>query len=156
MFNLDCLIPLTETQLRKKFSQIMELANERLDKSVVYDDLIYIIIENIQLLKGDDVSENNLIKYWLPRLFPNRFRVIVTTNKKSEAFDYFQYLEQQGFCSIINIKSSKPQQEIILKRIQKYWYMNQFNKKIVHTWQGLNTEITQSYSFTKLWFDLFL
>ena len=34
--------------------------------------------------------------------------------------------------------------------------MNAFNKKIIHIWQGLDHEVRSSFSFTKLWFNLFL
>lgn len=134
IFNLDCQIPIKEQLLRKKFSQIMELANERLEKSVIFDQQILIIIENIECVKEDELDRESLIKYWLPKYFPNRFRTVITTNKNSSADDYFQYLSEQNQCSLLNIRSSKPQEEILIKKIQKYWHMNKFNKKIIHIW----------------------
>ena len=87
LFNLDCIIPIQEDELRKTFPRILDLGNQRLQKSVVLGQKIVLIIENIDLIVEDDPQKPNLVKYWLPRFFPDRYRVIISANQHSSVID---------------------------------------------------------------------
>lgn len=102
-FNLKERVPVVEENVRRKFGFWLNLANNKIDKSVVFDSKINIFFESIEMQQEDDLSKINLIKYWLPRTFPPRVNCIVTTRVGSKADEYFK----EAKCHRILVQSKK-------------------------------------------------
>jgi len=102
-FNLKERVPVVEENVRRKFGFWLNLANNKIDKSVIFDSKINIFFESIEMQQEDDLSKINLIKYWLPRTFPPRVNCIVTTRVGSKADEYFK----EAKCHRILVQSKK-------------------------------------------------
>ena len=55
---------------------------------MVYDGKIIMIIEGLDKFVEHDSEEESIIKFWLPKFFPKRVKVIVTADKGSKSFAY--------------------------------------------------------------------
>lgn len=71
--------------------------------SVVYDGKIIILIEGLDKFVDHDSDVESNIKFWLPKYFPKRFRVIVTTDRDTKSYEYLKKLG----CRILSIEMSE-------------------------------------------------
>lgn len=68
----------------------------------MYKGSIIIIIEGIDNFIDFDTQTESKLKFWLPKYFPTRVRLIVTADKNSNSF---KYLERLG-STILHMKVS--------------------------------------------------
>lgn len=152
-FNLKQRVPVIEDELRKNFSFWLEVANNKLQKSVVFDSKINLIIESIEKQLEDDPNRINLIKYWLPRTFPDRVNCIVTTREGSSADEYFDHVT----CHKVLISSKKNQAEVYFDSVFNYQCFNDFNENIANVYKTeLQIYAKDNLVFTKKYFQLLL
>jgi len=115
-FNIKQKVELVEEKIRRNFSYWLDLCQQRMENSVVYDGQVIIIIEGINNFVEFDTKLESEIKFWLPKYFPKRIRIIVTSEPSNKNF---KYLAKKG-CQIIEIH---PQTEFISDAI------NELNQK---------------------------
>lgn len=152
-FNLKQRVPVIEDNLRKNFSFWLEIASSKLEKGVVFDSKINLIIESIEKQQEDDSNKINLIKYWLPRTFPNRVNCIVTTKEGSSADEYFQKVK----CHKVYVESKKNQAEVYFESVFNYKCFNEFNENIANCYKNdLGLYLKEDLAFTKKFFQLLL
>lgn len=130
-FNLKQKVPVLEDTLRKNFSFWLEIASGKLAKSAVFDSKINIIIESIEHQLEEDVNKISLIKYWLPKAFPDRVNCIVTTKEGSIADEYFESVK----CHKVYVTSKKNQASLYFDSVANYQSSNDFNKKLISIYE---------------------
>lgn len=84
-------------------------------KNVIYNGKIILLIEGIDKFREKDNSGESRLKFWLPKYFPTRFRVIVTASKASQSY---AYLKKQG-CQILKVEASTDVYKSLLRSYQK-------------------------------------
>jgi hypothetical protein len=152
-FNLKQRVPVIEDDLRKNFSFWLEIASNKLQKSVVFDSKINLIIESIEKQQEDDPHKINLIKYWLPRTFPDRVNCLVTTKEGSAADEYFEHVK----CHKVYIQSKKNQAEVYFDSVFNYQCFNEFNENIANVYKNdMAIYLKDDLRFTKKYFQLLL
>lgn len=90
MLNIKQKVELLEEKLRKNFYYWLDLCSRKIQREVTFDGDIIIIIEALEQFKDRDSGrdqESNLM-FWLPRIFPDRVRFIVTADPKCESYTY--------------------------------------------------------------------
>ena len=151
-FNLKQKVPLTEEKLRKSLSFWLNLAQEKVKKSVIIDSKINVFWCNIDDQQEDDPKKLQLMKYWLPSAFPTMVNFVITTKKGSDADNHFKVAK----CKRIEISSSED-------RLEKL--RDSYIKRGVFT-QNKNSELLEmldriivsdervDYSYAKLYLTL--
>lgn len=119
LFNIKQKVELLEEKIRKNFYYWLDLCSRKIKKNVTFDGDIIIIIESIESfkeqeaemeekiknssmpgmdkdkkireMKNQPLNEANL-KFWLPRVFPDRVRFIITADPKSDSHNYLTSL----------------------------------------------------------------
>lgn len=69
----------------------------------MYDGDIILVLEGIDNFHDEDSKNDSALKFWLPKFFPERIRVILTTNPKSKSKEYLKSLG----CTIMTLNSDK-------------------------------------------------
>ena len=54
----------------------------------MFDGDIIVIIEGIEHFKDFDTQLESNLKFWLPKVFPDRVRFIITLDQKSNSHKY--------------------------------------------------------------------
>lgn len=73
------------------------------------------MIEGIdKFTEKDNVSESRL-KFWFPKYFPTRFKVIVTANRTSQSY---VYLKKLG-CQILNLQTTNDMMFSVIRNYNK-------------------------------------
>ena len=170
-FNLKPPVPITETKLRKKFNFWLEMASKKLEKAVIFDSKINIIFESIEKQLENDPSKINLIKYWLPRTFPNRVNCIVTTMKGSKADLHFRNTKCRRIEILLDKQREDPSScigmsEMLYLKVFNEECFNEFNEKIAEIWrddldgfgesESASHTTSKDFVFTRMYFHLFL
>lgn len=89
---------------------------------MVYDGKIILLIEGVDKFTEKDGITESRLKFWLPKYFPTRFRVILTATKGSQSYDYLKRLE----CPIIELVTSNNTLDLLLKSLNnRNFLMNQ-------------------------------
>jgi len=57
---------------------------------VVYDGQVILVIEGLHNFVEFETKQESEIKFWLPKYFPRRVRVIVTVDSRSKSFNYLK------------------------------------------------------------------
>lgn len=57
---------------------------------MIYNGKIILLIEAIDKFREKDGFSESRLKFWFPKSFPTRFRVIVTASRDSHAYQYFK------------------------------------------------------------------
>lgn len=105
---------LLEERLRKFFMYWLDLASRKAEKETTFDGNIIIVIEGIDSLEEQDSSHKEAHpKFWLPKVLPDRVRVIVTADAQSKANRYLTKIH----CQKISIGLEK---NVISSVIEKY------------------------------------
>ena len=87
-FNIKQKVELLEEKIRKNFYYWLDICSRKIKKNVTFDGDILIIIEGIEHFRDMDSDTESNLKFWLPRIFPERVRFIVTCDRDSESYDY--------------------------------------------------------------------
>lgn len=77
---------------------------------MVYDGKIILVIEGIDKFTEKDGITESRLKFWLPKYFPTRFRVIVTAARGSQTYDYLKTQK----CPILELVTSNNTLELLL------------------------------------------
>ena len=72
------------------------------------------IIEGLDKFVEHDSEEESIIKFWLPKFFPKRVKVIVTADKGSKSFAYLQKLG----CQTIMLDTSQQTMTQVIKNYE--------------------------------------
>lgn len=103
-----------EERLRKYFSYWLDAASRKLLSEVTFDGNIIIVIEGIDYMEELDASRKEAHpKFWLPKVLPDRVRVIVTADAQSKSNRYLSKIK----CHKITIELEK---NVISSVIDKY------------------------------------
>lgn len=149
----------------------LDISSKKLEKAQIFDSKINIIFESIEKQKEEDKTKKNLIKYWFPRVFPERVNCIVTTLAGSPSDQYFS--EENGVnCHriYVKLKGENPggMAQVLYENAYNKLCYNDFQEAIVEIWKkdlrglGHFDDRTEKYiggkgyMFTKIYFDLFL
>lgn len=98
--NIKQKVELVEEKLRKNFLYWLDVCSRKVIKNTVYDGNIIIILEGVENFIDFDTRKESSIKFWLPKTFPNRIKVIVTCEPKSRSNEHFDNLG----CRFIKLK----------------------------------------------------
>lgn len=111
LLNIKQKVELLEEKLRKNFYYWLDLCSRKVEKEVTFDGDIIIIIEALEQFKDHDSGLESNLRFWLPRIFPNRIRFIVTADPGCESYAYLKSIkcetlqvsvEKSLYVSIIN------------------------------------------------------
>lgn len=103
LFNIKQKVELLEEKIRKNFYYWLDLCSRKIKNNVTFDGDIVIIIEGIEHFKDYDTQMESNLKFWLPRIFPDRVRFIITVDHKSNSH---KYLTGIG-CEVIHMNVEK-------------------------------------------------
>lgn len=136
MFNIKQKVELVEEKIRRNFSYWLELVQQQMDKSVIYDGQVIILIEGIHNFKEFGTDQESEIKFWLPKNFPKRIRVIVTVDKDKKSL---HNLVRRG-SKIIEVdkvtlttqdfRKRLVRKEFLLGPDYQNWFLDMLNHKI--------------------------
>ena len=91
-FNIKQKVELLEEKIRKNFYYWLDICSRKIMKNVTFDGDILIIIEGMEHFKSEDGNEESNLKFWLPKLFPDRVRFIITCDQNSASYNYLKDL----------------------------------------------------------------
>lgn len=69
----------------------------------MYDGDIILVLEGVDNFHDEDSKSESALKFWLPKFFPKRVRVILTASPNSKSKEYLKSLG----CTIMNLSSDK-------------------------------------------------
>jgi hypothetical protein len=81
-------------------------------QNVIYDGDIIIVLEGLENFRDPDTNLESSLKFWLPKTFPDRVKVIVTASPNSKSS---KYMRSQG-CNVVSITADK--------KIMRNWLTN--------------------------------
>lgn len=70
---------------------------------MIYDGDIIIVLEGLENFRDPDTNLESSLKFWLPKTFPERVRVIVTASPNSKSARYMRGLG----CPVVPIMAEK-------------------------------------------------
>lgn len=99
-----------------------------------------LLIEAIDKFREKDNITESRLKFWFPKYFPKKFRVIVTASKSSQAY---AYLKKQG-CQIMKLETTQDTLHSLLRSYRKRNFVmdEEYKKKIFEIVQKKITEET--------------
>ena len=103
LFNIKQKVELLEEKIRKNFLYWLDLCSRKIMKNITFDGEIIILIEGIEHFKEQDTHMESNLKFWLPKIFPDKVRFIITADHNSASYAYLQELG----CECIHIHSTK-------------------------------------------------
>lgn len=80
---------------------------------MIYDGEIILVLEGVDNFHDDDSKNESSLKFWLPKYFPERIRVIITASPGSKSKGYLKSLG----CNIITLKADKRMVRSYLKDV---------------------------------------
>lgn len=89
-FDLLPELPSTRFMLKQQFGYWLGLAADTISELVVLDSQIYIYIANAEMLKDGPISASKGMSYWLPKILPQKVRIILTTYPGSDIDEYYR------------------------------------------------------------------
>ena len=87
-FNIKQKVELLEEKIRKNFYYWLDICSRKMKKNVDFDGDILIIIEGIEHFRSEDGDEESDLKFWLPKIFPDRVKFILTCDRNSSSHAY--------------------------------------------------------------------
>lgn len=69
----------------------------------MYDGDIILVLEGVDNFQDEDSKAESALKFWLPKFFPERVRVILTASPNSKSKEYLKSLG----CTIMSLTSDK-------------------------------------------------
>lgn len=79
VFDLKHRVELLEDHLRKRFLSWLQLCQQKITTSVVYDGKLIIVLEGMELFKEPGTLKESNAKFWLPSDLPKDVRLILTS-----------------------------------------------------------------------------
>ena len=151
-FNLKQKVPLTEEKLRKSLSFWLNLAQEKVKKSVIIDSKINVFWCNIEDQQEDDPKKLQLMKYWLPSAFPPMVNFVITTKRGSDADNHYKVVK----CKRIEISSSEDRLEKLRDSyIKRGVFTKSNNSKLLEMLdQIIVSDERVDYSYAKLYLTI--
>lgn len=109
-----------------------------LSNSIIYDGQVILIIEGLNYFTEFGSKRESEIKFWLPKYFPKKIRVIVTANKASKT--YSNLLKRN--CSMYEFdKSMFVPKDIFTTLNQKSFFMpEEYNTSFLATLKEITEE----------------
>eukprot|EP01017_Pseudomicrothorax_dubius_P048908 TRINITY_DN9001_c0_g2_i1.p1 TRINITY_DN9001_c0_g2~~TRINITY_DN9001_c0_g2_i1.p1 ORF type:complete len:336 (-),score=56.78 TRINITY_DN9001_c0_g2_i1:34-1041(-) len=89
---MDQKVELLEEKLRMYFAYWLEICDMKIKREVVNECIVILIFEGIDSFIDLYTRKESVVSFWLPKCFPDRFKVIVTANSSSSAMSYFRKL----------------------------------------------------------------
>ena len=136
IFNIKQKVELVEEKIRRNFSYWLELCQQQMEKSVIYDGQVILLIEGIHNFKEFGTDQESEIKFWLPKYFPKRIRVIVTVDSDKKSL---QNLIRRG-SKIIEVEKvtlsthdfrNRLAKKVFLMGVEhQHWFFDILNSKI--------------------------
>lgn len=72
-------------------------------ENVIYDGDIILVLEGVDNFHDDETKNESSLKFWLPKYFPDRIRVIITASPGSKSKSYLKSIG----CNILTLKADK-------------------------------------------------
>lgn len=99
IFSLQHRIDHSEEKLRKSFEYWLNLVSRRIKSTSFFDGDLIIVIEGASLLRERDQVTEASLRFWLPKVLPERVRLILTLDE----FSYnMPYLRSMG-CRFVEV-----------------------------------------------------
>jgi hypothetical protein len=104
LFNIKQKVELLEEKIRKNFFYWLDLCSRKIQKNVTFDGNIIILIEGIEHFKDIETGRESNLKFWLPKVFPDRIKFIITAEKNSSSHHYLKDLGCESICLTLEPK----------------------------------------------------
>ena len=98
LFNIKQKVELLEEKIRKNFYYWLDLCSRKIKKNVTFDGDIIIVIEGIEHFKDTETGRESNLKFWLPKVFPDRIKFIITADTESTSHTYLKDIGCEGIC----------------------------------------------------------
>lgn len=81
---------LLEDKMKINFSNWLILVSNKIKKNVVYDGNLIVVVENIDTFKSSDFINKINLKFWFPKIIPERIKIILTISNDNEAYKFLK------------------------------------------------------------------
>ena len=105
IFNIKRNVDNSEENLRMNFEYWLDLVSRKIEKNSFFDGNLIILIEGANLIIDDKSNLENNIKFWLPKIFPDRIKFIIILEENSFNLNYFENFGCEIFNFITNRNS---------------------------------------------------
>ena len=98
LFNIKQKVELLEEKIRKNFYYWLDLCSRKIKKNVTFDGDIIIVIEGIEHFKDIETGRESNLKFWLPKVLPDRVKFIITAEANSNSHNYLRNIGSDVIC----------------------------------------------------------
>ena len=132
--NIKQKVELLEEKLRKNFYYWLDLCSRKILKEVTFDGDIIIIIEALEQFKDPDSGLESNLRFWLPRVFPNRIRFIVTADPGCDSYAYLKSIK----CETLHVSVERSLYTSIINSLKdrKHFCTEEHHRKCYEMIQG--------------------
>lgn len=102
IFNIRRKLDLSEEKLRMNFYYWLDLASRKIKKLKYFDGDLIIVIEGVNFITDSDRNLETSLKFWLPKLLPERVRLIISLSDSSYNIEYLRKIN----CRFLELRSN--------------------------------------------------
>lgn len=129
IFNIRQRLELSEEKLRINFYYWLDLASRKIKNLKYFDGDLIIVIEGVNYISDQDKHNESSLKFWLPRILPDRVKLILTISKQSHNIEYLKKID----CKFLDLQlQSDAQNHLIeLYATQEFLSPDEYNREII-------------------------
>lgn len=145
--NLRQRIPFTKNKLRRSFENYLKIASDKLKKTAIFDSVINIFIENVDLQSEGELEnrKNSKVKYWLPEQIPEKVNLVFTCQKNSICKNFFK-MSNFPFIEVYGEKMKKKVFENLMKNLKNHECFSDHNSAVFEIIEGMEIDSEESNS----------
>ena len=110
IFNIRQRLELSEEKLRINFYYWLDLASRKMKNLKYFDGDLVIIIEGVNCITDQDKHTESSLKFWLPRVLPDRVKLILSISDESHNLEYLRKIG----CRFLDLKINREIQREIM------------------------------------------
>lgn len=90
IFNVKQKIDFLEDKIRINFLNWLDIISRKIKNVTYFDGDLIIIIEGASLMLEKDNMQENSMKFWIPKVLPDRVKLIISLDEESYNIEYFR------------------------------------------------------------------
>lgn len=102
IFNIRQRLELSEERLRINFSYWLDLASRKMKNLKYFDGNLVVVIEGVSHVADQDRHAESSLKFWLPRVLPDRVKLILAVSRESHNLEYLRKIG----CRFLELRSN--------------------------------------------------
>lgn len=157
IFNIRQRLELSEEKLRINFYYWLDLASRKIKNLKYFDGNLVILIEGVNFISDQDKNNESSLKFWLPKVLPDRVKLILTISKDSHNLEYLKKIN----CKFLdlNLDTQVQKQMIDLYTSNTFLSPKEYNQEIlelIRKKQNQNPVQTNNVFYYKMLYKCFL